>query len=118
MSDSDDLPGEPELGELEDELSRHRKALYELVSQYMEEAEIDEAFTVQLLLDGAVSMRMAAYGMSVENPSVAGLRLDLDRLRREVDEFIREAKKGAEGFIRKAKEMRAAMEEEDEEGEE
>ena len=48
----------------------------------MDEAEIGEAFVAALLLDAAIKMRMAAYGMGVENPSVAGLKLDLDRLRR------------------------------------
>jgi hypothetical protein len=67
-------------------------------------------------------MRMTAYGLGVESPSVGGLKLDLDRLKEEVNVFLREAKKGAEEYIAHVKEMRArvdvegeAAEDEDEE---
>jgi hypothetical protein len=52
--------------------------------------------------------------MGVESPSVAGLKLDLDRWRRDVDEFVREAKKGAENYIRTVKETRVAAAADDE----
>jgi hypothetical protein len=114
MADRDDLFGEDtEAAELVDEVERHGLALYERVSAYMEETEISEAFAAALLLDAAIKMRMAAYGMEVENPSVAGLKLDLDRLRREVDDVVRQAKKGAEDYIRLVKQARAEAELED-----
>ncbi len=47
---------------------------------------------------------MEAYAIDVEKPSVAGLKLDLDRLQRQVDELVREAKKGAEDYIRDGQE--------------
>ena len=59
-------------------------------------------------------MRMAAYGGGVEQPSVAGLKLDLDRFRRELDEGVRAAKKDAEAFIEEAKRVRKALEAEQE----
>jgi hypothetical protein len=59
------------------------------------------------LIDAMIRMRMTAYGLGVESPSVAGLKLDLDRLRNEVGEFVREAKKGAEEYIGHVKEARA-----------
>jgi ribosomal protein L7/L12 len=63
-----------------------------------------------------IRMRMTAYGMGVESPSVAGLKLDLDRLRDELGVFLREAKKGAEEYIGVVKEMRAKVDaEEDDE---
>jgi hypothetical protein len=115
MSDSDDLLGDdPELGKVAEEFEAHRKALYERISQYMEEAELNDSYAAQLLLDALISMRMAAYAMEVESPSVAGLKLDLDRLRREVEDFVREAKKGAEEYIRNVKELRKTLEEEHE----
>ena len=60
---------------------------------------------------------MTAYGLGVESPSVAGLKMDLDRLRDEVGVFLREAKKGAEEYIRHVKEMRAEVEAEGDEDE-
>ena len=62
-----------------------------------------------LLLDATVHMRMAAYGTGVESPSVLGLKRDLDRLRQEMDQFVREAKKGAEDFIREVKKLREEL---------
>jgi hypothetical protein len=118
MSDEDDVFDEDAESEAGGELERHREELYERIAQFMEEEDISEAAASYLLLDAALTMRMTAYGIGVENPSVAGLKLDLDRLQREVADFIRLAKKGAEEFIRNAKEMRAAAEEEDEAEEE
>jgi hypothetical protein len=121
MSDSDDLLGDdPAIDEFVEDFERHRNAIYERISDYMEEVEINEAYVAQLLVDTMIRMRMTAYGLGVESPSVAGLKLDLDRLRDEVGVFLREAKKGAEEYIRHVKEMRAEVEAEErgEEGEE
>jgi hypothetical protein len=116
MPDSDDLPGDdPEVDKFAEEFERHRDALYGHVCDFMEEAEISEAFVAQLLADAMIRMRMTAYGMGVESPSVAGLKLDLDRLRDELGVFLREAKKGAEEYIGLVKKMRAEVDEEDEE---
>jgi hypothetical protein len=108
MSDSDDLFGDdPAMEEFAEEFERHRNAIYGRLSDYMDAAEIDEAYVAQLLIDAMIRMRMTAYGLGVESPSVAGLKLDLDRLRNEVNEFVREAKKGAEEYIGHVKEARA-----------
>jgi hypothetical protein len=108
MSDSDDLFGDdPAMEEFAEEFERHRNAIYGRLSDYMDAAEIDEAYMAQLLIDAMIRMRMTAYGLGVESPSVAGLKLDLDRLRNEVGEFVREAKKGAEEYIGHVKEARA-----------
>jgi hypothetical protein len=116
MSDSDDLPGDdPETDKFVEEFERHRDALYDHICDFMEEAEINEAYVAQLLADAMIRMRMTAYGMGVESPSVAGLKLDLDRLRDELGVFMREAKKGAEEYIGLVKKMRAEVDEEDEE---
>jgi len=119
MSGSDDLSGDdPASDEFAEEFERHRNAIFERIHDYMEAVEIDEAYMAQLLIDAMVRMRMTAYGVGVESPSVAGLKLDLDRLRNEVNEFLREAKKGAEEYIGHVKEMRAKVDAEEEEEDE
>jgi hypothetical protein len=119
MSESDDPRGDdPEVDEFVEEFERHRDALYEHICDFMEEAEIGEDFVAQLLADAMIRMRMSAYGMDVESPSVAGLKLDLDRLRDEIGVFLREAKKGAEEYIALVKKMRAEADAEEEEREE
>ena len=116
MSDPDDLPGDdPETDKFVEEFERHRDALCDHICGFMEEAEINEAYVAQLLADAMIRMRMTAYGMGVESPSVAGLKLDLDRLRDELGVFLREAKKGAEEYIGLVKKMRAEVDEEGEE---
>ena len=109
MPDSDDLFGEdPATDEFVEEFERHRDALYEHIVDFMEEEDISEDYVAQLLADAMIRMRMTAYGIGVESPSAAGLKLDLDRLNKELGEFLREAKKGAEEYISHVKEVRAA----------
>ena len=129
MPDSDDVSeNDSAADEFVEDFERHRDAIYELVCDYMDDVEISESYVAQLLVDAMIRMRMTAYGMGVESPSVAGLKLDLDRLRDEVGVFLREAKKGAEEYITLVKDMRAQAEaaleaeekdeDDDEEGEE
>jgi hypothetical protein len=110
MSGSDDRSGEdPHLAQIAEEFERHCDELYERIADYMDEAEIGEAYVAQLLLEAMIRMRMEAYAIDVEKPSVAGLKLDLDRLQRQVDELVREAKKGAEDYIREVKKERSEV---------
>jgi hypothetical protein len=125
MSEPDDFPeDDAAMDQFVEDFERHRDAIYELICDYMEDADVNEGYVAPLLADAAIRMRMTAYGLGVENPSVAGLKLDLDRLRNELNEFLREAKKGAEEFIGRVKELRAAadaeleLEDEDEDEEE
>jgi hypothetical protein len=114
MSDPDDLFGDDAEGdELEQEVERHRDALNEHLCDFMEEEDLSEAYLVDLLADAMVRMRMIAYGIDVEKPSVAGLKMDLDRLRDELGVVLRDAKKGAEEYIEKVKEARAEIEAEE-----
>jgi hypothetical protein len=109
MSEPDDFPDDdPAMDQFAEEFERHRDALYEHICDFMEEADISEAYVAQLLADAMIRMRMTAYALEVDSPSVAGLKLDLDRLHKELGEFLREAKKGAEEYIGHVKEMRAA----------
>ena len=90
MSDPDDVPDDdPAMDQFAEEFERHRDALYDHICDFMEEDEISEAYVAQLLADAMIRMRMTAYGMGVESPSVAGLKLDLDRLRDELGVFLR-----------------------------
>ncbi len=118
MSNSDDDFGDdPEIEALADEFDHHRKALFELLEEFMDEEDIEDDYMGQLLLDALVRLRMAAYGINVEKPSVAGLKLDLDRLQKEVVEVLRVAKKDAENFIATIKEARTSGGPEEEGGE-
>jgi len=90
-----------------DEIERHRRAIYERVSDYLDENELSEAVAAAILLDMAVRMRMTAYGISVANPSIAGVKMEMDRFRRDVDTLIALAKRNAEDFIRTIKTARA-----------
>jgi hypothetical protein len=115
MSDPDDFPDDdPVTDQFVEEFERHRDAIYDRLCDYMEEVDINEGYVAPLLADAMIRMRMTAYGLGVENPSVAGLKLDLDRLSKELGEFLREAKKGAEEFIGHVKELRAAADAEEE----
>jgi hypothetical protein len=100
MSRDDEEEG---FAEFADEFDRHTKAIYQLVADYMDDLEIPEAMIAEVLLHMAVNMRMVAYAMEAEKPSVAGLKLDLDRLRGGMEQLVRESKKGAEAFIASAK---------------
>jgi hypothetical protein len=109
MSEPDDFPDDgPAMDQFVEDFERHRDAILDRIYEYMEEEELNEAYVVQLLADTMIKMRMTAYGLGVESPSAAGLKLDLDRLIKELGEFLREAKKGAEEYIGHVKEMRAA----------
>jgi hypothetical protein len=106
---SDDDQG---YAEFADEFEQHTKAIYDLVADYMDDLEIPEAVIAEVLLHMTVNMRMVAYVMEAEKPSVAGLKIDLDRLRGDMDQLVRESKKGAEGFIASAKSAIADAEKE------
>ena len=120
MSKSDDLfDDDPEVDKFVEDFERHRDAIYDRLLDYMDEAEINEAYVAQLLIDAMIRMRMTAYGLGVESPSVAGIKMDLDRLKDEVSVFLREAKKGADEYIRHVKDLRAEVDakmEDEEEG--
>jgi hypothetical protein len=96
-----------------DDYEETAKALHYLINDFAEEHDLPDAAVSLLLLDIAVKARMADYVVSVEKPSGSGLKLELDRMRREADEMIREAKKVADGYVAHAKEALKELEEED-----
>ena len=78
-----------------DELDRHGIALHQLIQDYMDEHDLSDELTALILFNISVRMRMVGYALETDKPSGSGLKLDLDRFRREVDECIRGAKKEA-----------------------
>lgn len=109
-SQNDDFETAPEAAI--DELSQHGMALHQLIQDYMDEHDLSDEITSLMLLEVSVRMHMVGYALETEKPSASGLKLDLDRFRREMDNLIRDAKKNADHFIAEAKTVRAAAENE------
>lgn len=104
MSDADD----DGLDAFEEEYDEHREALFDMISDYADQHELEDGLLTGLMLDLAVSMRMLLYANGVEKPSASGLKLELDRFVKDVGDHIREVKKGAEDFINDVKAERDA----------
>ncbi|MBB5754468.1 hypothetical protein [Prosthecomicrobium pneumaticum] len=102
FEDDDDLEA------FREEYEEHREALFQLMTDYADEKQLDDGLFAALVLDIAVSTRMLGYAYSVEKPSVAGLRLELDRFAKDAAEHVREVKAGAEEFIAEVKANRDA----------
>ena len=94
------------------EFNRHSGALLQLVHDYIEEHDLLEEMMSLVLLNLSVRLRMVGYALETEKPSASGLKLDLDRFRRELEGCIRAAKKDADRFITDAKAARAKAESE------
>jgi hypothetical protein len=93
-----------------DEFDRLVGMLNHRVLEFAEEQEIDDEVLSPLLLRLALSARMVAYAAGTAKPSGSGLKLNLDRFRREIDNVIRAAKKDADRFIAEARESMTAEE--------
>ncbi len=106
MSDhsDDDLPGEGE-NEAFDDFNRLTDLLFQRVSEFADDEDVDDELLPLLLLRLALTTRAMAYAATVVKPSAGGLKLDLDRFRRDAEDLIREMKKDAERFIAQAKEL-------------
>jgi hypothetical protein len=84
------------------EYDRLRELLNEHVFAFAEEHELPPGMFSALLIDVCVSSRMIDYVLSVSKPSGSGLKLELDRLRHEIEDHIRGCKRGADDFIRES----------------
>ena len=109
MPDDDDLFDEGGQEAL-DEFDRLTQLLSQHVVRFAEDEDIPDEILSPLLLRIAITSRMVGYLASTAKPSAGGLKLDLDRFRRDVEDVIRETKKDAEGFIAQAKASIAAAE--------
>jgi hypothetical protein len=107
--DKDDLFGEDE-NEAIDDFDRLTEILVQRIGEFAEEEDVADEVLAPLLLRLALTMRMVAYAATAAKPSGGGLKLDLDRFRRDIEDLIRETKKDADRFIAQAKESMAAAE--------
>jgi hypothetical protein len=101
-----------ENAEVVDELEQHGLALHELIQEYLDEHDLSDQAGCVILLGMCIRMRMIGYALETEQPSGSGLKMELDRFRREIDDAMRAAKKGAEEFIEEAMVLREAAEDE------
>ncbi|MCE1237977.1 MAG: hypothetical protein LWW93_16630 [Hyphomicrobiales bacterium] len=95
----------------DDEQEAHAEAIREMVLDYLDEHDVDEGTAVFGLIEIALSIAMSGYVMSTEKPSAGGLQMELDRLSKDVNDLVREAKRGAKQFV---EETLAALEESEE----
>ncbi len=112
MVDPKDGPIDPTIDEEEAqaEFDQLCDRLLLRVTEFAEEEQLGDAVLATMLLQLAISTRMMAYVVSVDKPSSFGLKLDLDRFRRDIEESLREMKKRADEFIGEAREAIAAAE--------
>ena len=96
--------------EILSEFDRLTGILSQRMVEFAEEEGIPDEMLSPLLLRLSLTSRMVGYAASAAKPSGAGLKLDLDRFRRDVENIIRETKKDADRFIAQAKESIAAAE--------
>ncbi|MCX5481561.1 hypothetical protein OSH08_21360 [Kaistia geumhonensis] len=106
MSDPNQPSEDAEFEAFAEEYEEHRSALFEIVSDYADEQELDDGLLVALLLDLAVTARMISYADGTEKPSATGLKLELDRFLKDAGDHVREVKQGAEEFIADIKQAR------------
>lgn len=109
MSDGDDVFGESEDEGVRD-FNRLSDILFRRVGEFADAEGVADDILALLLLRLSLTIRMMSYAMSVAKPSGGGLRLDLDRFRRDADDLIREMKKDADQFIARVKQTIAAAE--------
>jgi hypothetical protein len=112
--DKDDLFGEGE-DEAVDDFNRLTDILFQYIEEFAEAEDVADEMLALLLLRLALTMRMTAYAATAAKPSGGGLKLDLDRFRRDIEDLIRETKKDADRFIAQAKETLAAAEPDEDE---
>ncbi len=107
--ENDDLFDEDGNEAVED-FNRLTDLLFQRVSEFADEEDVaDDILPLLLLRLSATNAHDGLRGVGGQ-PSGGGLKLDLDRFRRDADELIREMKKDADSFIARAKESLAADE--------
>jgi len=96
--------------EVADDFERLSELLFQRIADFAEEEEVADGLLSPLLFRLAVTMRMMDYVATTAKPSGGGLKLDLDRFRRDIDDIIRATKKDADRFVAEAKESMAEAE--------
>jgi hypothetical protein len=111
---SDDLFGhEPSDEELDQAFDAVRKAFHDHLEEFREQqADLRYGILSALCAEMSVTARMLDYIDSVDKPSTAGLKLELDRLLSGFESTVRLAKEGAEEFVSTSKQALAEAEKE------
>ena len=112
--DKDDLFGE-DGDEAVDDFNRLTDILFQRIIEFAEEEDVADELLAPLLLRLALTSRMVAYTATAAKPSGGGLKLDLDRFRRDIEDLMCETKEDADRFIAEAKEAMAAAEPDEDE---
>lgn len=115
MSEDDETHGETEGERL---FREDHDALLSALAGVMEERDLDEQDLVSMLAEVIFYYRSVAYVAGTAKPSEAGLRMDLDRLRKMIDEVQRDYRKNAAAVIRDVVSMLDAVAAEVVDGEE
>ncbi len=112
---------QPRLFEDEDETEEERlfredqKALVEALVGVMEERGLGEGQLAALLIGEMYHYRAISYVTETAKPSEAGLRMDLDRLRKEIEEIHREYRRHAGDIVKDIVAVLEAAEEDEQE---
>lgn len=115
MSDDQEDLFDENGNDLLDNFDRLTHSLFERVSEFAEDEEIDDELLSMLLFRLSLTTRMMAYAQNAAKPSAGGLKLDLDRFGRDIETHLREFKKDADRFITEAKASIAAAEQDEDE---
>ena len=115
MSDDQENLFDENGNDLLDDFDRLTHSLFERVSEFAEDEDIDDELLSMLLFRLSLTTRMMAYAQNAAKPSAGGLKLDLDRFGRDIETHLRESKKDAERFITEAKASIAAAEQDEDE---
>ena len=75
-------------------------ALFDALAEVMEERGLNEDELVPMLVAALYHLRAFAYVSSTAKPSESGLRMDLDRMRKLVEEVHRDYRKNAAAIVR------------------
>ena len=93
-----------------------REALLGILSDFAEDRDLAVGALSPILIDIAVMWRMTDYAVSVEKPSGSGLKLEIDRMRRDIEDHLRSCKRHADEFIAHSKDLLREAEDDDDEG--
>jgi len=100
----------------EEELEALFAEFNEHVHEFAQDRDLNDAIVSMLALRLSLATRMFDYMMSTEKPSGSGLRLELERFGREVEESVRAMRKSADEYVAQAKQAIAEAEAEEKSG--
>jgi hypothetical protein len=99
------LFGSEDDGDFAVQMNGHHRALFNLLTDFAEERELEDSEVLMLLVEATLSIATISYGTNVAQPTASGLRTDLDRLLRAFGESVRGRKKEAQRMIANLREI-------------